>query len=48
MPTVEGTDPDPDSGSGKEIRMNRFANLADRTPKDEAQATAPASASPIV
>jgi hypothetical protein len=28
--------------------MNRFANLADRTPKDEAQATAPASTPPIV
>jgi hypothetical protein len=28
--------------------MNRFANLADRTPKDEAQITAPPSASPIV
>jgi hypothetical protein len=28
--------------------MNRFANLADRTPKDEEQATAPASAQPIV
>jgi hypothetical protein len=25
--------------------MNRFANLADRTPKDEAQAAAPASPS---
>jgi hypothetical protein len=28
--------------------MNRFANLADRTPKEEAQATAPASTPPIV
>ena len=28
--------------------MNRFANLADRTPKDEAKATAPASPSPVV
>lgn len=27
--------------------MNRFANLADRTPKDEAQTTAPASPPPI-
>ena len=28
--------------------MNRFANLADRAPKDEAKATAPASTPPIV
>ena len=28
--------------------MNRFANLADRTPKGEAKATAPASPSPVV
>ena len=28
--------------------MNRFANLADRQPKDEAKAAAPASPSPVV
>jgi hypothetical protein len=28
--------------------MNRFANLADRTPKEVAQATPPALASPVV
>jgi hypothetical protein len=27
--------------------MNRFANLADRTPKDETEATAPASPSSV-
>ena len=28
--------------------MNRFANLADRTPKDETKVTAPTSPSPVV